>query len=182
MTGGNVGRYRNRALSPTDQGQTFAKQALRRALLAALAGLFAVAGARFGYDWWTVGRFIETTDDAYVGGDVTPISPHVAGFVAEILVKDNDYVLAGQPLIRLDDRDFRAALDRANAIVAQRQATLASLEARARRSNPSSSRRRRTSTPKRPRRLSRHEDDAALSAPCRRPDTAPARTPNGPWR
>ncbi len=110
----------------------FAKQALRRALLAGFAGLFAVAGARLGYDWWIVGRFIETTDDAYVGGDVTPISPHVAGFVGEILVKDNEYVRAGQPLIRLDDRDFRAALDRANAIVGQRQATLASLEARAR--------------------------------------------------
>ncbi|HZZ59599.1 MAG TPA: HlyD family secretion protein [Roseiarcus sp.] len=114
------------------RARAFARQALRRALLAGLAGLFAVAGARFGYDWWTVGRFIETTDDAYVGGDVTPISPHIAGFVAEILVKDNDYVRAGQPLIRLDDRDFRAALDHANAIIGQRQATLASLEARAR--------------------------------------------------
>ena len=72
------------------RGRAFAKQTLRRALLALLACVFAAAGARFGYDWWTVGRFIETTDDAYVGGDVTPISPHVAGFVAEILVKDND--------------------------------------------------------------------------------------------
>ena len=113
------------------RGRAFAKQALRRALLALLAGVFAAAGARFGYDWWTVGRFIETTDDAYVGGDVTAISPHVAGFVAEILVKDNDYVRAGQPLIRLDDRDFRAALDHANAIMDQRRATLAGLEARA---------------------------------------------------
>jgi membrane fusion protein (multidrug efflux system) len=113
------------------RARAFAKQTLRRALLAGFAGLFVVAGARFGYDWWTVGRFIETTDDAYVGGDVTPISPHVARFVGEILVKDNDYVRAGQPLIRLDDRDFRAALDHANAIIGQRQATLASLEARA---------------------------------------------------
>jgi membrane fusion protein, multidrug efflux system len=114
------------------RGRAFAKQALRRALLALLACVIAAAGARFFYDWWTVGRFIETTDDAYVGGDVTPISPHVAGFVAEILVKDNDYVRSGQPLIRLDDRDFRAALDHANAVIGQQQATLASLEARAR--------------------------------------------------
>ena len=112
--------------------RALSKQALRRGLLLGLAGLLAVAAARFGYDWWTVGRLIETTDDAYVGGDVTPISPHVAGFVGEILVKDNDSVRAGQALIRLDDRDFRAALDHANAIVGQRQATLASLEARAR--------------------------------------------------
>ena len=110
----------------------FGKQALKQALLGLLISLFAAAGARYGYDWWAVGRFIETTDDAYVGGDITPISPHVAGFVAEIVVKDNEYVRAGQPLIRLDDRDFRAALDHANAIIGQRQATLASLEARAR--------------------------------------------------
>jgi membrane fusion protein, multidrug efflux system len=51
-------------------------------------------------------------------------------FVAQILAADNEYVRAGQSLIRLDDRDFRAAVDRATAIVAARQATLASLEAR----------------------------------------------------
>ena len=77
----------------------------------------ALLAARYGYDWWSVGRFIESTDDAYAGGNVTPIAPHVAGFVAEILVADNDYVRKGQPLIRLDDRDFRAAADRATAIV-----------------------------------------------------------------
>ena len=75
-----------------------------------------------------MGRFIESTDDAYAGGNVTPISPHVAGFVAQILVGDNEYVRAGQSLIRLDDRDFRAAVDRAAAIVEARKATLDSLE------------------------------------------------------
>ena len=50
---------------------------------ATLGGLIAIAGARYGYEWWRVGRFIESTDDAYVGGNVTAISPHVAGFVAE---------------------------------------------------------------------------------------------------
>ena len=90
---------------------------------AALGGLIVLAGARYGYEYWTVGRFIESTDDAYAGGNVTPISPHVAGFVAQILVGDNEYVRAGQPLIRLDDRDFRAAVDRAAAIVEARKAT-----------------------------------------------------------
>ena len=99
--------------------------------LCRLRGFLVLSAARYGYDWWSVGRFIESTDDAYAGGNVTPISPHVAGFVAQILAADNEYVRAGQPLIRLDDRDFRAAVDRATAIVAARQATLASLEARA---------------------------------------------------
>ena len=64
-------------------------------MYAALGGLIALGAARYGYDWWTVGRFIESTDDAYAGGNVTPISPHVAGFVAQILVGDNEYVHAG---------------------------------------------------------------------------------------
>ncbi len=95
---------------------------------ATVGGLIAFAGARYGYEYWSVGRFIESTDDAYAGGNVTPISPHVAGFVAQILVGDNQYVRAGQPLIRLDDRDFRAAADRAAAIVKAREGTLESLE------------------------------------------------------
>ena len=95
---------------------------------AAIGGVIALGVARYAHDYWTVGRFIERTDDAYAGGDVTPISPHVAGFVSQILVGDNQYVRAGQPLIRLDDRDFRAAADRAAAIVKAREATLESLE------------------------------------------------------
>lgn len=101
----------------------------RRAFVAAgLLTLFAAA-AGYGVDWWTEGRFIASTDDAYVGGDVTPIAPHVAGFVAAILVGDNQYVHAGQKLIRLQGRDFRAALDRAKATVKGRDAAIADFAA-----------------------------------------------------
>jgi membrane fusion protein (multidrug efflux system) len=89
-----------------------------------------VAAAGYGSYWWTIGRFIETTDDAYVGGNVTPISPHISGFIAEIAVTDNQRVDAGQLLVRLDDRDTRAAADHAEAILDQRKATLASLRAK----------------------------------------------------
>ena len=105
---------------------------LRRKTLA-LAGLalaLTLGGAGYGRYWWTTGRFIESTDDAYVGGNVTPVSPHVAGFIAEILVADNQYVRAGQLLIRLDPRDFEAALDHARAVAAAREATLAGLQAK----------------------------------------------------
>src|ERR1700730_9769794 len=82
-------------------------------LAAAALGIVVAAGsAKYGYDWWRGGRFIETTDDAYARGNVTPVSPHVAGFIGEILVADNQRVAAGQLLIRLDPRDFRAALAR----------------------------------------------------------------------
>ena len=82
------------------------------------------AAVWYGRYWWTAGRFIESTDDAYVGGNVTAISPHVEGFVAQIFVQDNQYVSSGQSLIRLDPRDFQAALDHARAVLSERQAAV----------------------------------------------------------
>ena len=112
---------------------TVAKPAARfsrkRALFAAACFAVLLGGAYYGRDWWTKGRFIETTDDAYVGGDVTSIAPHVAGFVAEVLVRDNQPVAAGQVILRLDTRDFQLALERARAVLQEREAALASLQA-----------------------------------------------------
>src|SRR5271156_4433003 len=108
-----------------------ARKALpRKQLLAGAAVLLLAAGAAwYGTNWWTNGRFIETTDDAYVGGNVTPIAPHAAGFVTEIAVIDNQLVHAGDLLVRIDPRDYQAALDHARAVVAARIAALASLRA-----------------------------------------------------
>jgi membrane fusion protein, multidrug efflux system len=106
------------------------KFARKTLTLAGLALALTTGGAGYGRYWWTTGRFIESTDDAYVGGNVTPVSPHVAGFVAKILVADNQQVRAGQLLIRLDERDFRAVLDHAEAVATGRQAALAALEAK----------------------------------------------------
>jgi membrane fusion protein, multidrug efflux system len=99
-------------------------------LLSCIALALTVGSVGYGRYWWTTGRFVETTDDAYVGGNITPVAPHVAGFVAAILVNDNQYVHAGQLLIRLDERDFRAALDHAEAVANARRAALAALEAK----------------------------------------------------
>ena len=100
-------------------------------LALATATVAIVAGAGwYATEWWQTGRFIETTDDAYAGGEVTPVSPHVAGFIAEVLVADNQHVTVGELLIRLDQRDFRAALNHAQAVADERQAMLASLEAK----------------------------------------------------
>ncbi len=102
-----------------------------RRLAFALAGLIAAGGVSwYGWNWWQTGRFIETTDDAYVGGNVTTLSPHVAGFVAKILVGDNQFVHAGQLLIELDDRDYQANLAHAEAVVGHQTAALANLHAK----------------------------------------------------
>jgi membrane fusion protein, multidrug efflux system len=98
--------------------------------LAGLALAVTLGSIGFGRYWWTTLRFIESTDDAYVGGNITPISPHVAGFVAQIMAEDNHYVRAGQLLVRLDPRDFEAALDHARATLGQQRATLGGLEAK----------------------------------------------------
>ena len=100
----------------------------RLALLGA-AALVTAGAAVAGHHWWTVGRFIESTDDAYVGGEVTVIAPKVSGLIAKVLVTDNQAVHAGDLLVTLDDRDYRAALARAEASVAVQQATLANLDA-----------------------------------------------------
>ncbi|HET9157702.1 MAG TPA: HlyD family secretion protein [Myxococcaceae bacterium] len=101
----------------------------RRVLLALIGLAVVVAGARWIGHWWTIGRFIEKTDDAYVGGDVTVIAPKVAGFITQVGVRDNQQVRAGDLLIKLDDREFRAALARATAAVEGQRARLEHLEA-----------------------------------------------------
>jgi membrane fusion protein (multidrug efflux system) len=101
----------------------------RRIALAAVCAACLPAAGYFGFDWWRHGRFIETTDDAYVGGDVIAISPHVAGFVTDILVADNAHVRASQLLARIDMRDYQAAYDRAAATVAAETASLQGLQA-----------------------------------------------------
>jgi membrane fusion protein (multidrug efflux system) len=114
--------------SPSQEA-TRVKWTLKRLSISAAAGFGTLALAGFGVHWWTVGRFIESTDDAYVGGDVTVIAPKVAGFIVEIAVHDNQAVKAGELLVKLDDRDYRAALARAEGSVAGEEAQLANLEA-----------------------------------------------------
>ncbi len=101
----------------------------KRLLLgAALLGVI-TGGIDYGYHWWTVGRFFASTDDAYVGGDVTVMAPRVAGLITELPVTDNQPVHAGDLLLRIDDRTYRAELARAEANVAAQEATLANIDA-----------------------------------------------------
>jgi membrane fusion protein (multidrug efflux system) len=101
----------------------------KRIATAFAALVIGLGAAWYGEHWWTVGRFLESTDDAYVGGDITVIAPKVPGFIAEVAVTDNQSVHAGDLLVKLDDRDYRAALAKAEAAVSGAQATIANLEA-----------------------------------------------------
>lgn len=105
------------------------RQAIRRAALAFAATLGIAAAAAFGHSYLTTGRYLETTDDAYVKADSTIIAPKVSGYIADVLVADNEPVKAGQVLARIDDRDFKTALDQAKADVAAAEAAVKNLDA-----------------------------------------------------
>ncbi|HWX11567.1 MAG TPA: HlyD family secretion protein [Trinickia sp.] len=96
----------------------------RRRLLIVLVIALAIAGAIWLSQWWTVGRFIESTDDAYLQADGVTVAPKVSGYVTEVLVADNQTVPAGAPLVRLDTRQYQASVDQAQATVDAREADL----------------------------------------------------------
>ncbi len=100
----------------------------RKIIRSVIFGFLAVGtagyGAWYGWYWWTEGRFVETTDNAYVRADVTLVAPRVAGHVAVVEVVDNQAVERGHVLFRIDDRDYRARLEQARADVASRQAAV----------------------------------------------------------
>jgi membrane fusion protein, multidrug efflux system len=105
------------------------QKAVKRAALALLLALGIATSANFGYGYLTTGRYLESTDDAYVKADSTIISPKVSGYIAQVLVGDNQPVKAGQLLARIDDRDFRSALDSAHADVDAAEAAVRNLDA-----------------------------------------------------
>jgi membrane fusion protein (multidrug efflux system) len=105
------------------------RQAIRRATLGLTAALGVAAGADYGHYYLTTGRYLETTDDAYVRADSTIIAPKVSGYIAQVLVADNEPVNAGRLLARIDDRDFRTALNQAKADVAASEAAVNNLNA-----------------------------------------------------
>lgn len=92
-----------------------------------LAGLLGAAGW-YGYDWWTNGRFIVSTDDAYVKADTTILAAKASGYVTEVLVRDNAQVKAGDVLARIDDGDYRLAVEAAASKLATQDASLARVD------------------------------------------------------
>ncbi len=102
-------------------------------VIASVAAVIALAAAgHYGWQYYTVGRFEESTDDAYLKADITAIAPKVAGYITQVLVADNEPVAKGQVLVRIDDQDYKAHVAAAEADVAAAQADLTNLDARIR--------------------------------------------------
>jgi membrane fusion protein (multidrug efflux system) len=101
----------------------------RRIVLPVLAAAALVGGLAYGIHWWTTGRFIESTDDAYLKADSVAASPKVGGYVAEVYVVANQKVRRGDPLVRLDSRQYQAALDQSQSTIDARQADIERVQA-----------------------------------------------------
>jgi hypothetical protein len=88
-----------------------AQRRRRRLLIAAVVGALLLVGAIVpGWYWYTTWRWLESTDDAYTQADNTAIVPRVSGYISELLVTDNQRVKAGEVLLRIDPRDYQAAV------------------------------------------------------------------------
>jgi len=117
--------------NPTESPAATRTTRSTRLLRMGIATLSAAAALTYGAQWYVAGRHHEKTEDAYVGGDLTVIAPKVAGHISDLLVQDNQFVHAGDVLLRIDDRDFRAALAKADGTVAAQVAAVANLDAAA---------------------------------------------------
>ena len=101
----------------------------RKPILPVLGLALLAAGGWYGYDWWTNGRFMVSTDDAYIEGDIATISPKVSGYVAKVDAVANQKVKAGDPLVTLDDGDYRIAAEQAEAKIATQKLALSRFDA-----------------------------------------------------
>lgn len=112
--------------SPTDNAiasspgnATSSGKPQRNRLLAIMAAIFILAGLAYAAWYIVIGSHYESTDDAYVAGNVVQITPQISGTVVSIKVDDTDSVKGGQVLVQLDKADAQVALDQAEAQLAQ---------------------------------------------------------------
>jgi membrane fusion protein (multidrug efflux system) len=107
------------AAQTSSSASSAASNPTRKKALITLASIVVMAGLGWTAYEWLVASHYESTDNAYVQGNVIQITPQIGGTVMAILADDTDFVKAGQPLVKLDPADARVALDQAEANLAQ---------------------------------------------------------------
>jgi membrane fusion protein (multidrug efflux system) len=96
----------------------------KKTVLMGVGLLLALAAASYGVHYFLVGRFLVSTDDAYVRANATTLGARVSGHVATIMAGDNTVVRAGEVVFKIDDGDYRIAVDAARTKIATQQATI----------------------------------------------------------
>lgn len=102
--------------------------AARRILIAAVAANACLIAVAFSYAHWHQSVDFENTDNAYIKGNLTLVSPKVNGYVVAIETENNRHVAPGETLVRIDPTDYQVAAHLAEAAVAQQKAALVQLE------------------------------------------------------
>jgi membrane fusion protein (multidrug efflux system) len=100
------------------------KSGRRRMVIMGVGLVLALAAAGYGVHYFVVGRFLVSTDDAYVRANNTMLGARVSGHIAAILAGDNAVVRTGDVVFRIDDGDYRIAVDAARTRIATQQATI----------------------------------------------------------
>jgi len=101
---------------------------VKRLVLAAVLLATAAYGGRWAYDWWVDGRFLVSTDDAYVQGNITILAANAVGYVTDVEIENGQSVRAGDVIARIDDGDYRLALQAAENRLATQDSTIARIE------------------------------------------------------
>ncbi len=107
-----------------EAGKPRRKRSARTFLLPIIGLALMSAGGWYGYNYWIDGRFLISTDDAYVTADMAFVSPKISGYVDRVEVTENQVVKAGDPLVMMDDGDYRIALEQTAAQIATAGKTL----------------------------------------------------------
>jgi membrane fusion protein (multidrug efflux system) len=117
----------DRGREPADEPR---RSLLRHHPFASVIGLILfMATAAASYLYWDYARHFESTDDAFVASRQFAIAPKVSGYITVVPVTDNQHVDAGGVIARIDDRDYRIALDQAQAQVASAEANIQNIDA-----------------------------------------------------
>ncbi|UMY18687.1 HlyD family secretion protein [Methylobacterium organophilum] len=102
-----------------------AKRSRRKLVLTALLAAALAGGGYEGWQWWTVGRFFVATDDAYVQADISVLAAKISGYLQAVPVVNGQSVKQGDVIARLDDGDYRLALQAAQDKLATQESTIA---------------------------------------------------------
>ncbi|TPI43572.1 HlyD family secretion protein [Mesorhizobium sp. B2-9-1] len=115
--------------TPAAEAPAKKKRSVRSFLLPIIGLALLGAGSWYGYNYWTDGRFMISTDDAYVQADMSFVSPKISGYIDKVLVSENQRVKAGDPLFVIDNGDYKIAVAQAEAQIATLAKTLDRIEA-----------------------------------------------------
>ncbi|RVD57766.1 HlyD family secretion protein [Mesorhizobium sp. M2D.F.Ca.ET.224.01.1.1] len=114
---------------PAAEAPAKKKRSVRSFLLPIIGLALLGAGSWYGYNYWTDGRFMIATDDAYVQADMSFVSPKISGYIDKVLVSENQQVKAGDPLFVIDNGDYKIAVGQAEAQIATLAKTLDRIDA-----------------------------------------------------